>query len=160
MRPIHSRWLIWISLVPAMVLTLVPLPHSLEYARPAWIPLFVIFWIINTPDQVGLLSAWCTGFILDLLTGVLLGQHALAMLLMGLATIWLQKRLIRASIPEQLLLIAPLISIFQLTYLWIGTALGQINPTLAYLIPVVTSLLFWPVISFLLSKLRFIYADQ
>lgn len=158
MRPTHSRWLIWISLVPAMVLTLIPLSTSLEYLRPAWLPLFIIFWIITTPTCVGLFSAWCAGFLLDILTGVLLGQHAMAMLLTGLAALWLQKRMARVSLLEQLLLLAPLILIFQLTYLWIGTALGQIHPNFAYLLPVATSLVVWPPIFFLLNKLRSIYA--
>ena len=157
MRPTHSTWLIWISFVPALVLALLPLPAVLEYARPAWIPLFLIFWMITTPTSVGLVSAWCLGILLDILTGVLLGQYALAMLLTALATTWLQKRMVRASLPEQLLLLIPLILIYQLTYLWIGVALDQIQPNFYYLIPVFTSLIAWPPIHFLLSKLRSIY---
>ncbi len=153
----YARCLIWISLIPAFILALVPLPSEISYARPAWLALSVLFWLIYTPNFAGLLTAWCAGLLLDVLTGVLLGQNALAMLIMSMVASWFHRRLDRASRVEQLLYIIPLILIFQLIYLWVGIALGQINPTFYYLLPVATSVIFWPVVVFFLGKLRFIY---
>ena len=156
----HSRWLIWLSLLPAMILAVMSLPHMWAYARPAWLLLFVIFWILSAPKTVGLCYAWIGGFVLDILTGVLLGQHALAMLLTAFAAICLQKRIVRAKLMEQLLLLAPLILLYQVTYLWVGAAFGQIHPDFSYLLPVITSLPLWPLVSYVLRKINQFYTDQ
>ena len=82
----YSYWMIWISFIFAMALAVTPMPESLMYARPAWVPLLLVYWIMTT-SKVGLLTAWILGVMLDALTGALLGHHALAMLFIGLMTV-------------------------------------------------------------------------
>ena len=47
----------------------------------------VIYWIMMWPRVFGLGTAWTVGLILDVLQGELLGQHALALTIVGYLTL-------------------------------------------------------------------------
>src|SRR3990167_4514568 len=63
-----------LSLLIAMLLTVLPLPTWANWARPQWVFLVLLFWVMVRPSRVGVGSA----FTVDLLMGTFLGQHALA----------------------------------------------------------------------------------
>ena len=52
--------------------------------RPAWVALVLVYWCMAAPDQVGVVAGWTTGLLLDVMTGTLLGQHALGLSVVGL----------------------------------------------------------------------------
>ena len=73
--------MVLITVAIAMVLTLLPIPHYLEFLRPYWVALVLIYWCLETQDLVSLGLAFTLGVVLDLLTGTLLGQHALSLVI-------------------------------------------------------------------------------
>ena len=79
---VGSTAIIALTMAAGMVLAVMPLPGSvppeLGYLRPDWVVMVLIYWIIALPHRVGIVTAWGTGLIVDVLLGSLLGQHALA----------------------------------------------------------------------------------
>ena len=71
-----------VSLAIAMVLTVMPLPAMLAPLRPYWVALVVIFWCLETQALISLGSAFLIGLLLDVLTGTLLGMHALGLVIL------------------------------------------------------------------------------
>lgn len=70
---------LWLSLLGALALTIVPLPDLLQPFRPPWVAMAIIYWAMMWPRLCGILTAFIAGLALDLLCGSLLGQHALAL---------------------------------------------------------------------------------
>jgi rod shape-determining protein MreD len=70
---------LWIVLLIAAVLSAVPLPAGVEFFRPPWVTMAVVYWAMMWPRSCGIATAWLIGLILDVLQGSLLGQHALAL---------------------------------------------------------------------------------
>ncbi len=80
-QPNHSLGLVFISLLTALLLQVLPLPAWSNSFRPDWILLVVLCWIMLMPWRINVGIAWLMGFILDGLSGSLLGEHALALLI-------------------------------------------------------------------------------
>lgn len=74
-----------VSFIIALMLTIFPLPSALAWYRPAWVLLVLMYWLITVPDRVGIVSSFFVGLLLDLLTGSLLGLHALLFTCLGFA---------------------------------------------------------------------------
>src|SRR5580658_6071817 len=70
-----------LSALVALALAVLPLPSVLEVFRPDFLVLVVLYWSIESPRAGGLTLAFMSGLALDVLQGVVLGQHALALTL-------------------------------------------------------------------------------
>jgi rod shape-determining protein MreD len=70
---------LWLSLLGALVLAVVPLPDILDPWRPPFVTIAIIYWAMMWPRICGILTAFVAGLMLDLLYGSMLGQHALAL---------------------------------------------------------------------------------
>lgn len=68
---------IMVTLLLGTLLTVIPLPAWAIAARPEWVWMVLIFWLIYTPQKIGPGIAWCIGLYTDLLLGTILGLHAL-----------------------------------------------------------------------------------
>ena len=66
-----------ISFFVGVLLTLMPLPHFLNWFRPQWIFLILLFWVVRAPEYCDIGIAWLMGFLMDCFLGTLPGQHAL-----------------------------------------------------------------------------------
>ncbi|WP_225766567.1 rod shape-determining protein MreD [Stenotrophomonas sp. Marseille-Q4652] len=71
-----------VSLLLALLLGLVPLPSLLQPLRPYWLALVLAYWVVETPDRVGLGFAFAAGLVADMLYGTLLGEQALRLVVM------------------------------------------------------------------------------
>jgi rod shape-determining protein MreD len=67
------------SSVVALILSSLPLPETLDAFRPPFLVLIVLYWSIATPRAGGLTLGFAAGLALDIFTGSVLGQHALAL---------------------------------------------------------------------------------
>lgn len=77
----RNGWVIWLSLVLALLLSVAPMPAFLEAGRPLWLALFLTYWALALPHRVGMVAAWLFGLFADVLYGSLLGQNALVLML-------------------------------------------------------------------------------
>jgi len=97
--------LYWLSMAAGLVLAIVPLPNWLDPVRPDLALLAMIYFVLTSPRVAGLGFAWFSGLFLDVLRGMVLGQHALGFLIVGYAThkIQLQMRMfpiLQQALPE------------------------------------------------------------
>lgn len=72
-----------VSLLVAVVLTLIPLPERVGELRPYWLALVLIYWNLEAGRLRALGQAFGLGLLLDLMTASLLGQHALSLLIIS-----------------------------------------------------------------------------
>ena len=86
LSPRRGGLIILLSFVLALLLTVLPLPEWIRIYRPQWYTLVLIYWTLAAPQRVGVGVGWLTGIIVDVSTGTLLGQHALALSLIAFIT--------------------------------------------------------------------------
>jgi rod shape-determining protein MreD len=153
----RGGWLITLSFVLALVLSIVPLPMMLELFRPEWMALVLIYWCMAVPSRVGVSIGWLVGLLQDVSRDALLGQYALAFALVAFLTLHLHQRLRVFPIWQQALSVAVLIMLECLVVLWIKGLTGQSPGFWKMMLPAFTSLIFWPVIYLLLRHLRRAY---
>lgn len=144
-----------LSIIVAMILRILPWPPVLHSLNPDWILLVLIYWILATPDRVGVFNAFLIGLLTDVLTGRLLGQYALAYSLTGYICIKQHKRLRQFPLFQQGLLIFLLLLLSQSLLFWTENIQG---PTLfqgSFLLPVLSGTVCWPFVYSLLHNIRF-----
>jgi rod shape-determining protein MreD len=134
------------TVVLALIFSIAPLPTSIQPARPDLLLLLVIYWSLSAPRIVGLTFAWFCGLALDLLTGPVLGQHALAFLIVAYATHKLQLRMRIFPIYHQTLTVFMFLAIYQFLVFWIDGIIGPAITTWMRWLPVFTGTLLWPVL--------------
>jgi rod shape-determining protein MreD len=77
----RRHWIVpAISMVLALALSVVPLPANLSAFRPDWVAVALLYWCLIEPRRYGLFGAFWVGLLLDTLSGSVLGQHSLALL--------------------------------------------------------------------------------
>src|SRR5450631_4932007 len=143
-----------LSSLVALALAILPLPTVMEAFRPDFLVLVVLYWSIESPRAGGLTLAFVSGLALDVIQGVVLGQHALALTLMGAWATQLRLRIRVFSILSQCLTIFALLTGYQFVLFWIDGATG--NPVTTFgrwLAPVIGALL-WPLLVSAFSNLR------
>lgn len=134
------------SLVLALLLAIVPLPQSINEARPHLLLLLVIYWSLSTPQLMGLAFAWLCGMALDLLKGTLIAQHAFAFLFIAFITHRFQLRMRLFPIYQQTLIVFALVAVYEGIVYVIDGFIAQAVTTAAHWLPVVTSTLLWPLL--------------
>lgn len=151
----RNRWVIWLSLVLALLLSVAPMPDFLASGRPLWLALCLTYWILALPSRIGMVAAWFFGLFADVLYGTLLGQNALVLMLTSFLVLTLQQRLRIFPRWQQCLVLLALFGLAQLLKLWLFVLSGQRPPdTLQFLYPVLISALLWPWVYTLLNGLK------
>lgn len=69
---------ILVTLVVAALLEVVPLSDNLDWVRPEWLLLVLLYWILSLPHRIGVLWGFMVGLYQDVLVGTTLGQWGLA----------------------------------------------------------------------------------
>ncbi|MEW6311766.1 MAG: rod shape-determining protein MreD [Pseudomonadota bacterium] len=152
-RP-RNGWVIWLTLIVALVLSIVPMPASAELGRPLWLGMVIAYWALVLPHRGGMGAAFCAGLALDVLAGTLLGQNGLPLILVAFLVLSLQQRLRMFPLWQQSMVLLVVLGIAQLVQLWLNTLTGNRPPTLLFLIPVPISALLWPWLFVALQWLR------
>jgi rod shape-determining protein MreD len=151
-------FVIALSILLAMVLAIVPMPYfvpaELGYLRPDWVALVMTYWIIALPHRVGIMTAWFIGFIMDILLGSLLGQHALAFVVIAYVAASLYQRLRMFSVWQQALVVFAILGINELINFWAESIAGLTKWSTWHLLPALTGALLWPWIFLMLRSLR------
>jgi rod shape-determining protein MreD len=142
------------SLTVAVVLTLLPLPPYLEMLRPYWVALCMIFWCLETQRLISLGFAFTVGLALDLLTGSLLGQHALSLVIIVYLVVRFRFRLRFFPPWQQALSVFALLLNDRIILLWINSLRGEPLPSFDFWAAPVVGTALWPWIFVLLDRYR------
>ena len=144
----------FVTIILAMSLKILPLPIVLSNINPDWVLLALIYWTLAIPEKLGVFNAWIVGLLVDVLTGRLLGQHALAYALISYACLTLHKRLRQYPIPQQSLFIFCGLLFSQILIFWIENMQGPHEFTITFWLPVFMGTLFWPLVYSVLRYIR------
>jgi len=144
--------LICASVVLAFILRLLPLPHWAIWLRPQWVAMVCIFWAISPPHRLGVGVAWCLGLLLDVMSGTVLGEHALSLTLLCYLAQHLHVRLPAAPWLQQGSVIFGLVLLHQILLYLIQGQLGVDVPLGLFWLPALTSMLLWPWLNRLLTE--------
>ncbi len=117
---------------------------ALEF-RPDFVLLVVIFWILRAPNKCNIGTAWFLGLWVDLATGGIFGQYALAYTITTFIAVIYQRRLVLFSNTQQLVYVLFLLLVSQLVLLILkvfsgGEALGW-----TYFLPSVSGIVLWQI---------------
>jgi rod shape-determining protein MreD len=82
-----SPFTVWLTLLAALALAIVPLPDLVDAFRPPFVTMVVIYWAMMWPRLCGPLTGFVAGLLLDILYGSMLGQHALALTVVAYLTL-------------------------------------------------------------------------
>jgi rod shape-determining protein MreD len=140
------RILYWLTVAAGLVLAIVPLPDWLDPVRPDLALLAVIYWILTSPRIAGLGYAWLAGLFLDVLHGVVLGQHALGFLVIAFLTHRLQLRMRMFPIPHQAGAVMLLLALYHFIIFWTDGLTGHGYTGWNRWLPVLSGALLWPLI--------------
>jgi rod shape-determining protein MreD len=150
----RSPWILPLSVLAALLLTLLPMPPSLQPLRPYWLALVLAYWVMEDPDRVGLGLAFVIGVFADLVVGTLLGEQALRLVVITFILQRFRARLRFFPISQQALAIGALLLNDRIVALAIRLTLGEPTPaSFAWFSPLIGMLLWVPVFM-LLDGLR------
>lgn len=150
----RNGWVLPVSLVLALLLGLVPLPGVLQALRPYWLALVLAYWLLETPERVGLGTAFALGLLADLAFGGLLGEQSLRLVVLAFILERFRARLRFFPVLQQALTIGVLLLNDRVISagLQLLTGVPQL-PWLFWAAPLV-GLLLWPPLHLLLDFLR------
>jgi rod shape-determining protein MreD len=143
-----------------MLLTIIPLPDVFRTLRPNWVALTLIFWSLALPYRVSVGSGFIVGLFLDVLSGTLLGQHALALSLIAYVCVRLHQRIRVYPMWQQALTVLVLLILHQLLTLWIDSTIGRPPRSLDYWLPSLVGAMLWPLVDRILTALRVNFSVQ
>lgn len=150
----NASWVVIVTLAVALILSIWQLPNAAVPFWPRWVVLVVIYWCLALPHRIGIGIAWVVGLLLDVLSGTMLGEHALALAVVAFLVLKIHLQVRVFPLWQQTLTVALMIVLYQFLLLWIDGAVGLPTQPLVRWLPVVTSLLIWPWLMGLLRHLR------
>ncbi|HBM82409.1 MAG TPA: rod shape-determining protein MreD [Halieaceae bacterium] len=145
------------SFLVAALLAVVPLPEWLQWARPEWVALTLLYWCLALPHRVGIFTALLLGVLVDALEGAVLGQNAFSLTVLALCALLVYQRLRVFSLWQQCGVVFVVIGLHQLIGQWVQNLEGAGARSLLFLLPALSSALLWPVVLQVLRSVRRYY---
>lgn len=150
----HAYWVIIASIIVALGLSVVALPFWAQWARPEWLVLVVLYWVIALPHRVGIITAWCAGLCLDVLANSVFGQHALALAIVAYIGQILYQRMRMFGFLQQAWLVFLMVMLYLVIGLWVQIFVADVQRVPLYFLPGLTSAFVWPIVYFSLRFVR------
>lgn len=150
----RGGWVIVLSFVLAFMLTLLPIPDYARPFRPEWSALVLIYWCLALPERVGVGTAFVVGVLLDVMTGTLLGQHALGFSIIAYLTLVLHQRIRVFPVRQQAFTVLVLLLLYQLLLLWVMGVTGHPPQSWTYWTASLTGTLLWPWTFIIMREVR------
>lgn len=147
-----GTWLIIVSLVIALILTVIPLPELVTSWRPAWLMLVLSFWVIHFPNRVGLFWAFIFGLLMDVLHGTSMGVHSFSLAISTFMLQLLYKRLALFPLWKQSLSIGFISLTYIVIRFWLVAMTGKSVTVLPWP-SVLVNIAVWPMLYLFLRNL-------
>lgn len=142
------------SFLLAFLLQLAPLPQAALPFKPYWIALILIYWAIEAPDRVGLGFAFLLGLAGDILSGQLLGEQALRLIILAFIVLRFRSRLRFFPMGQQTLAVLGLLLNDRIVVMMIRGFSGDPIPTVGFWVAPLVGMAAWPFAFLLLDDLR------
>jgi rod shape-determining protein MreD len=138
----------------ALILASLPMPDWTIWLRPAWVLMVLIYWAMTTPYRVNVGVAWITGIIVDLLSGTILGEHAMAYAIVIYFVSRMHIRLNMYPLLQQGMSVFIFVLLYQFIIYCIQGFIGELPDSQLYWLSSVTSVLLWPWLFVLMRDCR------
>ncbi|HQR03637.1 MAG: rod shape-determining protein MreD [Proteobacteria bacterium] len=152
LRPVRP-WFIVLSMFAALLVNMIPLGHF--PLMPDWVALVLVFWCIHQPFKVGMSAGFFLGIAMDVADGSVMGQHALAYVLLAYFAAGLSRRILWFSMAQQSLHILPMLLGSQLVMLAARMVSGGVFPGLTWLFSSLIGTLLWHPLNYVLLLPQF-----
>lgn len=136
---------IYFSLFLAYMFLLLPWSSLTLKLRPDFMLLVIIFWLIRAPNLCNVGTAWFIGLFVDLATGGIFGQYALAYTVAAFFAVIYQRRLVLFNGTQQAFYVFLLLIISQVILLILKTFSGAESLGWSYFLPSIIGVLMWQV---------------
>jgi rod shape-determining protein MreD len=140
-----KRKSIYISLLIAYICILFPWSGFALHARPDFMLLEMLFWLLRAPNLCNVGTAWLMGLWVDLAMGGIFGQYALAYTITAFFAVIYQRRLVLFSRTQQLVYVLSLLLLSQIILLILKAFAGNEFSGWTYFIPSLTGVVLWQV---------------
>jgi rod shape-determining protein MreD len=156
-----NGWMSILSLVATLALASVPLPDAVAPLRPDWVAVVLLYWSLMAPRHFSLMTAFWMGIALDTLTGALLGQNALALLVVVYLAEKFHLRLRVFPLSQLAITVLLLLFLYEFILFWIdGMATvprfdpvpGRTVPLAERWVPPLTGTLVWVMLYMLFDR--------
>jgi rod shape-determining protein MreD len=148
---VDSRTRLLLSALIALILTVLPLPRSLDVVRPAFLVLTVLYWSVYAPRAGGLAIGFFAGLMLDVFQGPVLGEHALALSLVTYIAVREHQRIRSKPAIQQALIVFPALMLYELVLFMIDGWTGHPVTSPLRWLHTVSGALIWPPAAAILS---------
>ena len=132
-----------VSLLIAYIAILLPWSGIGLTLRPDFLLLVIIFWMIRAPNLCNIGTAWGVGLLMDLASGGVFGQYALAYTIAAFFAATYQRRLVLFNYYQQLLYVFLLLLTSQISLLVLKMFTGSQPAGLQYFLPSISGVLLW-----------------
>jgi rod shape-determining protein MreD len=141
--PNLNRRRVYFSLVAALLLQLLPFSGTLLQIKPDFLLLALLFWLLRAPSICNIGIAWSAGILMDMVTGDLFGQNALAYAITSFLAVMYQRRLILFTILQQSVYVFLLLFVNQVILLLLKSFSGSEYFGWTYFVPSFTGIMLW-----------------
>lgn len=152
MRP-ASLISVYLSLLVALLCQLFPWVGQGIIFRPDFMLVVLIYWLLRAPNLCNVGTAWFVGLLVDLATGSLLGQHALAFTLTAFVALSYQRRLVLFNAWQLTGYVLALLIFERVTILLLKLFAGNDNPGWHYFWPILTGIILWQCMIFIFGPI-------
>src|SRR5580658_3295005 len=149
-----SRGALLLTVVVALVLSVLPLPSWLAAVRPAFLVLTVMYWSIAAPRAGGIGLGFFCGLALDVFRGAVLGQNALALTAITYVAVREHQKIRLKPAFQQALIILGALVAYEFILFAIDGWTGHPNTSALRWIHTVTGALIWPLVVAVLDRVR------
>ncbi|PHS26210.1 MAG: rod shape-determining protein MreD [Methylophaga sp.] len=151
-RP-QGRMVLFITIIIAMILVIVPMPDLLRPFRPEWVLMTLLYWAMALPERVGIGFAWTVGLLMDVMLGGALGILAFSYALVIYLILNLHLRLRQYPIWQQALIVMSLVLLVHI----IKVIFSPADASWTIWAPAIVSTLIWPIVFAVLRKTRRVF---
>ncbi len=158
MNPTRGGWVILLTLAFAMLLAVVHLPDGtptwVGWLRPSWIVLVVFYWVMALPHRFGMITAWITGMLVDVLYADPLGVNGFCLAALTYVTWSFYERFRMYSVAQQGVVVFVMVlgtEFVRMCAQWLGRD-GAL--TWWIVVPAIMSTIAWPLVALALRRIR------
>ena len=140
--------------VLAFIVGAIALPSLIEMVSPFWLLLFFIYWLIYSDSNGIYSSAFVLGILLDVFQGGILGQNALALVISSAFILSVKKSFFVSNLTTQQVYVFIASLIYLIVFLITHISVQGLQIQWLVLFIPFTGAILWPVVRFLLAKLK------
>lgn len=152
MRPANLA-MVYLSLLLAVLCQLFPWVGQGVIFRPDFMLVVLLYWLLRAPNLCNVGTAWFVGLLVDLATGSLLGQHALAFTITAFIGLSYQRRLVLFNAWQLTGYVLGLLVFERVAILLLKLFAGNDSPGWHYFWPILTGMLLWQCLIFIFGSI-------